>query len=151
MSPRVLYGALAQAEAVTWGFLLLGMAAKYVVGVSEVGVQVAGPVHGFVFLAFALMTVLVGVDARWSAGRVLVGLLSAVVPFASVPFESRTEGAGLLADRWRLRSEPGRGPVERLVGVALRFPVPAALVALAVLALVFTGLLAAGPPTEWAG
>lgn len=151
MSPRVLYGALAQAEAVTWGFLLLGMVFKYVVGDSEVGVQVAGPVHGFVFLAYALMTVLVGVDARWGARRVLVGLLSAVVPFASVPFESRTERRGLLTDRWRLRHERGTGVVERLVSTALRSPLPAALVTLVVLALVFTGLLAAGPPTEWAG
>lgn len=151
MTPRVLYGALARAEAVTWGLLLLGMLFKYVLADTSVGVQVAGPVHGFVFLAFGLVTLLLAVDARWSWRRTLTGLAAGVVPFASVPFERAAERAEVLPARWRLREQRGSGGVERLVGSALRSPVPAALVALVVLGLVFAGLLALGPPTRWVG
>jgi integral membrane protein len=149
--PRRLHRLLARAEVVSWTLLLLGMVLKYGTGTTELGVRVGGGVHGFVFLAYALVTVLVGIDARWSPGRLLAGLGSAVAPYLSVVFEHSAERAGALPEHWRLRSEPGRGPVERLVGTALRAPLPAALVALVALALVFTGLLAAGPPTEWVG
>lgn len=151
MSPHRLHGLLARAEVVTWTLLLLGMVLKYGTGTTELGVRVGGGLHGFVFLAYALVTVLVAVDARWSAGRLAAGLTSAVVPYLSVVFERSAERAGALPERWRLRAESGHGPVERLVGTALRSPVPAALAALVVLALVFTGLLALGPPTEWVG
>lgn len=151
MSPHRLHGLLARAEVVTWTLLLLGMLLKYGTGTTELVVRVGGGLHGFVFLAYALVTVLVGVDARWSTGRLVAGLGSAVVPYLSVVFERSAEGAGVLPERWRLRTERGRGPVERLVGTALRAPVPAALVALVVLVLVFSGLLAAGPPTAWVG
>lgn len=151
MSPHRLHGLLARAEVVTWTLLLLGMVLKYGTGTTELVVRVGGGLHGFVFLAYALVTVLVAVDARWSTGRLVAGLGSAVVPYLSVVFERSADRAGVLPERWRLRAERGRGPAERLVGAALRAPVPAALVALVVLVLVFSGLLAAGPPTEWVG
>ncbi|GAB3998861.1 DUF3817 domain-containing protein [Nocardioides marmoraquaticus] len=151
MSPHRLHGLLARAEVVTWTVLLFGMVLKYGTGTTELVVRIGGGLHGFVFLAYALVTVLVAVDARWSTGRLVAGLGSAVVPYLSVVFERSAARAGVLPGRWRLRAERGRGPVERLVGAALRAPVPAGLVALVVLVLVFSGLLAAGPPTEWVG
>ncbi len=151
MSPRRLYAALALAEAVTWTLLLGGMALKYLTGTTELGVQLAGPVHGFVFLAYSLVTVLLALDARWSAGRTVAGLVAGVVPYLTVPFERSTDRAGLLPDRWRLREERGRNAPERLLARALRSPLQAGAVAVVLLALVFAALLVAGPPVTVPG
>ena len=149
MSPRRTFRALALAEAVTWTLLLAGMVLKYVLDVTELGVRIGGGLHGFVFLAYCVTVVLVGTDGRWSAGRTGLGLAAAFVPYATVPFERHVDGT--LARDWRLRTEPGRGPLERLVAAALRAPVLAGVVVLVGLVVVFGGLLAVGPPTQWAG
>ncbi len=62
-------GARAVAEAITWALLLTGMFLKYVTETTELGVQVFGMVHGVVFIAYCLVTVLVAIDQRWSLGR----------------------------------------------------------------------------------
>ena len=150
MTPRRLFRALALAEVVTWTLLLLGMVLKYGTETTDLLVRIGGGLHGFAFLAYAATVVLLAVDARWSAGRTLLGLVSAVVPYATVPFERSTERAGLLPEQWRLSGErTASGPVERVVAGGLRRPVLAGVVVLALLAVVFTGLLAAGPPTRW--
>ena len=148
MSPRRLFTTLALAEAITWALLLTGMALKYLTRTTELGVQLAGPVHGFVFLAFCLATVLLAVDARWTWRRTATGLLAGVVPFATVPFERSTDRAGLLPESWRLREEPGTGALERLLGRALRAPLLTTGAAVVVVVAVFAVLLALGPPTE---
>lgn len=149
MTPRRTFRALALAEAVTWTLLLGGMVLKYVLDVTELGVRIGGGLHGFVFLAYCLTVVVVGVDARWSAGKVGLGLAAALVPYATVPFERHVDGG--LTGAWRLRTEPARGTLERPVAAALRAPVLAGVVVLVGLVLVFGGLLVVGPPTQWAG
>ena len=47
---------------------------KYVTETTELGVQVFGMVHGVVFIAYCLVTVLVAIDQRWSLGRTVLGL-----------------------------------------------------------------------------
>lgn len=149
MTPRRLYRVLALAEAITWTLLIAGMLGKYVFSLGDIGVRIAGSIHGFVFLSYCVVTVLVGIDRRWGAGRILLGLGSAIVPYLTVPFERHVEKAGLLADSWRLRGERGDTALERLVGAALRRPFVAAAILLVVVAVVFTVLLQLGPPTEW--
>jgi len=151
MTPRKLFHALAVAEAVTWTLLLLlGMFKKYVTETTELGVRVGGALHGFVFLGYCAATMLVAVDSRWPARRVVVGLASAFVPYRTIPFERSAERAGLLADVWRLRGERASGADEHLTAWALRRPVVAAVVVLVLLGAVFGGLFNLGPPTEWA-
>lgn len=147
--PRRLFGTLAQAEMVTWTLLLAGMAAKYLFDAGDLPVRVGGSLHGFVFLAYALVTVVVAVDQRWRGRDLLLGLGSAVVPYATVPFERSAERRGLLGDRWRLLGGETGGPAERVVAVALRRPVVSALVGVVAVAVTFSVLLAMGPPTEW--
>lgn len=149
MTPRRLYRTLAIAEVLTWTVLLLGMVLKYVTHTTELVVRLGGGVHGFVFLAYCAVTVLLGVDRRWSPGRVLTGLGSAVVPYLTLAFERSADRAGLLPERWRLRTEEPSGLAEQVVARGLRAPLVAAAVTLVVLAVVFSGLLVAGPPTEW--
>ena len=67
MTPVRLYRVVAVAEAVTWALLLTGMFLKYVTETTELGVQVFGMVHGVVFIAYCLTTVLLSVDQRWAS------------------------------------------------------------------------------------
>jgi integral membrane protein len=78
--PRVL-GYVAIAEAVSFIVLLLAMVVKY--GFDEpIGVEIMGPLHGVLFLAFVGLTVIVGGQARWSLSRFAMVLASGVVPLA---------------------------------------------------------------------
>ena len=150
MRPARLFRALALAEAVTWTLLLIGMFLKYVSETTEIGVRIGGGVHGFVFLSYCVATVLVGVDHRWSLGRVLAGLACAVVPFATVPFERAVLRDGRLEGPWRLLETAPTSWSERVVALALRRPISSGLLVAAALAAVFGGLLLLGPPTQWA-
>ena len=89
---------VAIAEAVSWALLLAGMFVKYVVGTTEVGVQVAGPVHGAVFLAYVAVTLLAWRVLRWDLGTTALALIASIPPFVTVWFE-----------RWAART--GRLPV----------------------------------------
>ena len=150
LTPLTLFRAVAVAEAVTWALLLVGMFLKYVTETTDRAVSVFGMVHGVVFLAYGLTTLLVAVDQRWSPRRTLLGLLSAVPPFMTVWFDRHAERRGALAAHWRLTDAAAPGAVgtrlDRPVAWLLRNPLRGALAGLvAVLAL--TGVaLVAGPP-----
>ena len=148
-TPSRLYRVLALAEMVTWTLLLLGMLLKYVLQVTELGVRIGGALHGFVFLSYVVVTVLVAVDQRWSIGRLALGVGSALIPYLTVPFEQWAHRRWLLGDSWRLREGPPHTLPERVAALALRRPVLAAVVAVVVVAVVFSVLLSLGPPTEW--
>lgn len=146
MSPRRLYRVAATAEAITWALLLTGMFLKYVTGTTELGVSIFGMVHGVVFIAFCLTTGLVWLDQKWPLSRLLLGLASAIPPFATVPFERYAERSGLLGPHWRLRSAEPQGALERVAARLLRRPLQGlAIGTVAVVGL--TGLaLLVGPP-----
>lgn len=154
LRPARLFRTVAVAEAVTWTLLLLGMLGKYVLDVGDLGdlgVRIGGGLHGFVFLAYCLTTLFVAVDRPWRVGQLVLGWVSAVVPYATIPFERYAVRRGLLSDRWRLLDAPsagGRG-AERPVAWALRRPALAGLLGIVAVAVVFVVLLSLGPPTEW--
>lgn len=144
-NPQSLFRRVAIAEAVTWALLLTGMVLKYT-DTTELGVRVFGMLHGIVFIAYCLTTVLVAVDQRWSRGRLLLGLVASVPPFATVPFDRYAEHRGALSTSWRLRAAAPAGRVERLAGWLIRNPLRGA-VAGVVAVLALTGLaLLVGPP-----
>ncbi|MGP9682962.1 MULTISPECIES: DUF3817 domain-containing protein [unclassified Brachybacterium] len=148
-TPSRLYRVLAFAEMVTWTLLIVGMLLKYVLDVTDVLVRIGGGLHGFTFLCYLVVTVLVAIDQRWRLRDVVLGIGSAVIPYMTVPFERSAMRRGLLGDSWRLRAEQGRNGLEKVVSLALRRPIPAALIAIVVVAIVFSVLLSLGPPTEW--
>lgn len=145
-APLRLFRVVAVAEAITWALLLTGMFLKYVTETTELGVRIGGMLHGVVFIAYVLTTLVVAVDQRWSAGRTVLGLAASIPPFFTVLFDRYAERRGLLGDRFRLRTEAPAGPASRLVSWLIRKPLQglvAGLVAVAVL----TGVaLVAGPP-----
>ncbi|MFC6286450.1 DUF3817 domain-containing protein [Nocardioides sp. GCM10027113] len=146
MSPLVLFRRVAVAEAVTWALLLLGMFLKYVTRTTELGVQVFGMVHGTVFVAYCLVTVLVAVDQRWSRGRLLLGLAAAVPPFLTVWFDRYAERRGALATTWRLRTEAPSGLLERPSAWLVRHPGRGLVAGLAGVAALTGAALLVGPP-----
>lgn len=79
----------AVAEAVSWAGLLVGMFFKYVVVENEIGVQVFGPIHGGVFLAYLVAVLAAWRAERWSFPTTMLGLASAIPPFMTVWFERR--------------------------------------------------------------
>lgn len=147
MSPASLFRRVAVAEAVTWGLLLVGMFLKYVTETTDLGVSIFGMLHGVVFVAYAVVALLVAVDQRWGAGRALGALASAVPPFATVPFDLWLERRHPLDARWRLRESDPAGPVERAAAWVVRSPLRGAAAGVVVVA-ALTGLaLLVGPPT----
>lgn len=83
----LLFKVVAVAEALSWAGLLLGMYLKHVAGTTARGVEVFGPVHGGIFVAYVALVLLVGRSLRWSPVTVLVGLACSVPPFATLGFE----------------------------------------------------------------
>lgn len=148
MSPRRLFRTVAVAEAITWALLLTGMFLKYVTETTELGVRIGGALHGFVFVAYVVTTVVVATDARWSAKRTILGLLAAVPPFVTIWFDLASERQGALPERWRLDGEAPAGLRERLVAWLVRKPVQGAAVAILAVVALFGAALLAGPPTS---
>lgn len=147
LSPRRLFMTVATAEAVTWTLLLIGMFLKYVTGTTELGVRVGGMLHGIVFIAYVLVTVLVWVDQRWPAKQGLLALASAVPPLLTLWAERRLDRDGRLPGTWRLRAKRAAvTPFERAVSGALRRPGPLALGLVAAVAVLTATALAVGPP-----
>jgi integral membrane protein len=147
LSPKRLYGFLAAAEMVTWALLIISMVIKYGVG-PEIYVRIFGMVHGVVFIAYGLVTLFVWANERWSVARGVLGLFSAVIPFATLPFERAMLRRGLLSDAWRLApgGEAPQGPIEKLQAMALRSPWLATAVGLVAVAVITAALLVIGPP-----
>jgi integral membrane protein len=86
-TPAGRFKVVAIAEAISWAGLLIGMFFKYVVIEHEIGVQVFGPVHGAIFVAYVLVTLGTWGALRWSTGTGLVAVLASVPPFGSWVFE----------------------------------------------------------------
>jgi integral membrane protein len=91
-----LFVTVAVAEAVSWAALLTGMFFKYVVVRDEIGVKIAGPVHGFLFMAYLAVTVVQARLAGWRWWVTLVALVCAIPPFATLVFERWARSRGLL-------------------------------------------------------
>ncbi|MFL4472919.1 DUF3817 domain-containing protein [Paeniglutamicibacter sp. MACA_103] len=147
LSPKRLYGFLAAGEMVTWALLIIAMVIKYGVG-PEIYVRIFGMLHGVVFIAYGLVTLFVWANERWSIPRGVLGLASAVIPFATLPFERAMLRRGLLSDSWRLApgGEAPQGLVEKLQATALRRPWLAAGAGLVLVAAITAALLFVGPP-----
>jgi integral membrane protein len=87
---------VAVAEALSWLGLLTGMFFKYVVDAGERGVQVFGPIHGTVFIAYVVVTLLTWRSLRWALPVALFALAASVPPFCTVLFEVWARRTGRL-------------------------------------------------------
>ncbi|NLF03729.1 MAG: DUF3817 domain-containing protein [Actinomycetales bacterium] len=147
-TPKSLFRALAIAEAVSWTLLIGGLILRATQDWA-LAVTIGGAIHGFVFLAYGATSILVAVNQRWSPGPTLVAVVSAVVPYTTIPVEKWLERSGRLDGPWRLEAgeDPReKRPLDRLVRWSLNRPwVLGALIAGSVIAL-YVVLLILGPP-----
>jgi integral membrane protein len=95
----LVFRAVAIAEACSWAGLLLGMFVKYVVVFDEIGVTVFGPIHGALFVAYCVVTLVAARTLRWSPGTAVLALVASIPPLATLWFERRARHQGLLAER----------------------------------------------------
>ena len=91
-----LFRVLAVAEAFSWAALLTGMYFKWIARTSELGVEIAGPGHGAVFIAYGVVSLALWRLQRWPFPVALCAGLSAVVPFATILFERWAGKRGFL-------------------------------------------------------
>ena len=92
----VWFRVIAIAEAISWAGLLIGMLFKYVLSDNEIGVQVFGPIHGVIFVAYVVATLVAARSCGWSKPVTLVGLVASIPPFATYVFEVWAERTGRL-------------------------------------------------------
>ena len=78
---------LALAEALSWAALLAGMYFKWIAKTTELGVEIAGPIHGALFIGYGLTALVLWRQQRWPFLVALFAGFSAVLPFATVLFE----------------------------------------------------------------
>ncbi len=82
---------IALAEATSFIALLIASVIKRTGG-SELGVQILGPIHGILFIAYVWIALAIRSDMGWSAKTTFWILVGAVVPFG-----------GYVVDWWLLR------------------------------------------------
>ncbi len=102
MNPRSVATAFrvaAIAEACSWIGLLIGMFVKYVPETSEIGVKIFGPIHGGIFVAYVLITLLASRVLRWTPGTTLLALAASIPPLFTIWFERWASRSGRLPAR----------------------------------------------------
>ena len=87
---------LAVAEAFSWAALLTGMYFKWIARTTELGVEIAGPVHGALFIGYGIAALVLWRLQRWPFVVAVFAGLSAVFPFATVLFERWADRRGHL-------------------------------------------------------
>jgi len=69
---------------------------KWVTSSTEVGVQVFGPIHGVVFVAYVLVAAVAAVRLRWSWKITAMALLASIPPLFTLVFEVWARRRGYL-------------------------------------------------------
>jgi integral membrane protein len=87
---------IALAEATSFLALLVASFLKHQ-GEGETGVQILGPIHGVLFIAYVAMALSLRAQQGWSAKVTFWILVGAVLPFG-----------GYVVDWWLIRDERGR-------------------------------------------
>lgn len=146
MTPKLLFRIVAIAEAVTWTLLIAGLVLRATTGWG-LGVTIGGGIHGFVFLAYAGIALLVGIDRRWSPGLVVLTVASAILPYATIPADVALDRRGRLDGDWRREPDGAdRTPLDALVRWFVRRPAVLVAVFAVLLVAIFAILIAVGPP-----
>jgi len=147
-TPLTLFRTLAIAEAISWTLLIIGLVLRAAADLA-IAVTIGGAIHGFVFLSYGATAVLVSMNQRWRPGPAVVAVVSAVIPYATIPVEIWLQRSGRLQGACRL--DEATDPAERLwydrpMRWFLTRPwLLGGLIALAVVAL-YVVLLLIGPP-----
>lgn len=147
-TPRNLFRTLAFAEAVSWTLLIAGLIIRAITDWAP-AVTIGGGIHGFVFLTYSAVSILVAKNQRWSFGAIVLVLFSAIIPYATIPVEVWAAKKNKLVGHWRTeQTEDPRDAQwhDRLLRLVLNHPVIfGVLLSFAVVGL-YIMLLILGPP-----
>lgn len=152
MSPKSLYRFFAIGEAATWALLLTALLLRFVSEDLSIGVTIAGTIHGAMFLSYCTSSVLVGVNQRWTFGRIASAVSLAIVPFATVPFDRSLMKKSALEGSWRTEASDhpaDKRTFDRLFRWFIARPFLLIVTLLVAVAALFSFLLFLGPPTAW--
>jgi integral membrane protein len=86
----------AVAEACSWAGLLVGMLFKYVVVGDDIGVKIFGPIHGALFVAYVVVSLVVSRPLRWDVRTLVLALVASIPPLCTLWFERWAERTGRL-------------------------------------------------------
>ncbi|MBD3752917.1 MAG: DUF3817 domain-containing protein [Micrococcales bacterium] len=148
-TPLSLFRTLAILEAISWTLLIAALIARAVNPELALAVTFGGGVHGFIFLSYGATVILVALNNRWRAWPTVVGLVSAVVPYATIPTEIWLHRRGSLAGTWRLEQtdDPRDGAwYDRALRWFLRRPWMLGILIAAAVVVLYVSLLMIGPP-----
>ena len=70
---------VAIAEATSWLILIVATIVKYAAG-QPIGVQIMGPIHGVLFIAYVLLALALKRRLHWSVRTLLVVLVDSIIP-----------------------------------------------------------------------
>lgn len=147
-TPLALFRTFAFAEVASWTLLIVGLILRATADLA-VAVTIGGSIHGFVFLCYGTTAVLVAKNNRWRSGPTALAVVSAIIPYATVPTEIWLHRRGLLAGRWRTTATEDPRDArwhDRLMRWFLYRPWVLAGLLAAIIAIVFLVLLVVGPP-----
>lgn len=151
-SPRKAFLTFAFGEALTWSLLLGALAFRALLGLPQPLLTIIGGIHGAMFLGYAVISSIVGVNQRWHWGRIVLGVFLAIIPFATLPFERNLENRNLLDGSWRKVSNGDprdNNWFDRLFRWFLNRPALLTIAMLIVVVAIFAALLLIGPPGGW--
>lgn len=147
-APFTTFRLVAIAEAITWTLLIAGLILRATLG-WDLATSIAGSIHGFVFLSYGATAILVSLNNRWRIAPTVLAVVSAVIPYATIPVERWLARRGLLAGEWRT-ADPAPGETQRwydgLLRWFLRRPWVLVLLLVAAVVVLFVVLVTIGPP-----
>lgn len=83
-----LFRLAAIAEAVGWTFLIIGiLIGRYITPGNDLAVQLAGHVHGMLFLLYIAAAITLYPSQQWTRKRTVIAGLASVPPYGSLLFE----------------------------------------------------------------
>ena len=87
MSQRLFHRTVPIAEAVTWTLLIAGILLTHLARADNAPALSGGSIHGLAFIAYGMTAVLVKANQRWSTKLIVLAVVTAIIPYATIPFD----------------------------------------------------------------
>ena len=138
---------LAFAEAVSWTLLIAGLLLRAFADM-PLATTIGGSIHGFVFISYGATAVLLTFHQRWKPAIGALAIVSAVIPYTTIPVERWLDRRGLLDGPWMLEvpDAPERRWYDQIMVWFLRRPWIFGVLIAALVVVVYVVLLILGPP-----
>ncbi|HEY4535129.1 MAG TPA: DUF3817 domain-containing protein [Enteractinococcus sp.] len=149
-TPRKFFRFFAIAEVISWTLLIGGLILRATQD-WDLAVTIGGGIHGFVFLSYALTAILVSKNQRWSPVPTTISIVSAGIPYATVPVDLWLHRTGRLEGSWRrTATEDPRDHTwhDRFLRWVINHPMRSIVIGLVAVVVAYVALLLMGPPVD---